>query len=75
MRSKGRYSANVVNGDFVFLLIFVKVKKYKHNAELRGTAPGANIPTSMFLFMSKNMTFGPLGHVLTPLNGPPNSYF
>ena len=25
-----------------------------------------------YVFMSKNMTFGPLGHVLTLLNGPPN---
>ena len=28
-----------------------------------------------YVFMSKNMTFGPLGHVLTLLNGPPDSYF
>ena len=28
-----------------------------------------------YVFMSKNMTFGPLGHVLTLLKGPPNSYF
>ena len=26
------------------------------------------------VFMSKNMTYGPLGHVLTLLKGPPNSY-
>ena len=25
-----------------------------------------------YVFMSKNMTFGPLGHVLTLLKGPPN---
>ena len=31
----------------------------KHNAELRGTAPGANIPKK-YVFMSKNRTFGPL---------------
>ena len=24
-----------------------------------------------YVFISKNMTFGPLGHVLTLLNGPP----
>merc|ERR1739842_56056 len=28
-----------------------------------------------YVFISKNMTFGPLGHVLTLLNGPPDSYF
>ena len=28
-----------------------------------------------YVFISKNMTFGPLGHVLTLLKGPPNSYF
>ena len=28
-----------------------------------------------YVFMSKNVTFGPLGHVLNLLNGPPNSYF
>ena len=46
----------------------------KHNTELRGTAPGANIQKRMF-FMSNNMTFGPLGHVLALLKGPPNKYF
>ena len=28
-----------------------------------------------YVFISKNMTFGPLGHVLTLLNGPPDSYW
>ena len=28
-----------------------------------------------YVFISKNMTFSPLGHVLTLLNGPPDSYF
>ena len=28
-----------------------------------------------YVFMTKNMTFGPLGYVLTLLKEPPNSYF
>ena len=40
---------------------------------MRGTTPGENIPKSMFLW-AKNMTFGPLGHVLILLKGPANSY-
>ena len=45
---------NVVSyGWFVSVCIYlsnVNFIKYKHNAELRGTTPGANIPKSMFLW-------------------------
>ena len=33
----------------IYTIDFPKMNKNKHNAELRGTAPGAYIPKNMFL--------------------------
>ena len=51
-------------------------KKNNRQAQRRAAGDRSELKYSKkYVFIIKNMTFGPLGHVLTLLNGPPDSYF